>query len=301
MPASRLVCLVALFALPFLVAAAPPEESLAERDNVINIKKRPLASPAGGIRTAAAPKRPSQRVHPPEEEPTPPQTHSLPPLRLVNKKQARIDFEVPHAGRSGLGSVDVYTTTDEGKTWEKAPADRNVTLPISSKNHNPGPVSGSVTVTLPSDGKVYGFYLVVKNCAGVGNTLPNPGDAPQVRIERDTVVPEAELHPIKPDPNNPSAVVLSWKAKDRNLASHPISLEWAPRREGPWTAIGEPHMANTGHYTWKVSEEIPSRVYLRLSVRDRAGNVAVAQTPGHLVIDLQPPEVPVIKAIKGVD
>ncbi len=301
MPASRLVCLVSLLALPVLVAAAPPPEECAERDNVVHIKRRTRDIPASAARATPSTSRPSQPELPAEEEASPPEQSAVPDLRLVNKGQVKIDFEVPNAGRSGLGSVDVYTTTDEGKTWDKVPADRNVTLPINARSHSQGPVSGSVTVTLPADGKVYGFYLVVKNGAGLGNAPPKPGEAPQVRIERDTRQPEVELYAIKPVPGQPSAVLLTWKASDRNLASSPVSLEWATQRQGPWTAIGDAHLPNTGRYTWRTSPELPARVYLRLSVRDRAGNVAVAQTPQAVVIDMQPPATPVIKAIKAVD
>jgi hypothetical protein len=40
-----------------------------------------------------------------------------------------------------------------------------------------------------------------------------------------------------------------------------------------------------------VPEDTPPKVYLRLSVRDTAGNVAVAQTPQPVLIDLTEPEV----------
>jgi hypothetical protein len=82
-------------------------------------------------------------------------------------------------------------------------------------------------------------------------------------------------------------LVLSWKAGGRNLDPKPISLEWAPKRDGPWEIIGEEWLANTGKYVWKVPELMPPEVFLRLSVRDRAGKVAVAATPEPVVLYLR--------------
>lgn len=225
----------------------------------------------------------------------PPRMGQLPRCQIVNKKQVKLDFEVAKFGPSGLGGVDVYLTTDEGLTWEKSAGDPGVSLPVPGEARGAGPVHGSVTVALPRDGVIYGFYLVVKNRAGLGKLPPNPGDAPQIRIELDTTLPVAELYAPQPEPGSQNGLVLSWKAEDRNLAANPISLEWASNRDGPWDFIGDPQLPNTGKYVWKVPEKVPVKAYLRLSVRDTAGNVAVAQTPEPVLIDLIQPEVGSVK------
>jgi hypothetical protein len=216
---------------------------------------------------------------------------ALPPLRIVNKKQAKLEFEVAEFGPSGLGAVEVYMTTDEGATWQQTRAEPGTTLPLSGEIKNPGPVVGSVTVQLPNDGVTYGFYLVVKSRAGLGDPPPRAGDTPQVRIEVDTTPPLAELYAPTADPTRKDTLVLSWKAEDRNLASNPVSLEWAAKPEGPWEFIGDPHLPNTGRYTWVVPPRTPPKVYLRLTVRDTADNTAVAQTPDPVLIDLTKPRV----------
>jgi hypothetical protein len=225
---------------------------------------------------------------------------ALPLLQIVNKKQAKIEFEVPNTGRTGLGTVDVYVTTDEGATWEKAPADSSPTLPVTGEARGVGPVQGSVTVSLPRDGVIYGFYLVVKSKSGLGKPPPRPGDPPQVRIEADTTPPLAKLYAPVPHPSCSDRLVLSWEAEDRNLAPNPVSLEWAAWPNGPWSFIGDPQLPNTGRYSWQVPDNAPAKVYLRLSVRDLAGNVAVAQTDQSVIIETAPPEVPHIKLVTGV-
>jgi hypothetical protein len=216
---------------------------------------------------------------------------ALPALQIVNKRQVKLGFDVTRFGPSGLGSVDVYVTTDEGATWEKSQADPNVTLPVTAETRGAQPVRGSVTVNLPKDGLIYGFFLVVKSRAGLGKEPPRPGDPPQVRIELDTMQPEAELYAPQSDTVRPDCLVLTWKASDRNLAPNPISIEWSARPDGPWTFIGDAQLANTGRYLWQIAENTPAKVYLKLSVRDTAGNTAVALTPQPVLIDLTRPDV----------
>jgi hypothetical protein len=216
----------------------------------------------------------------------------LPPLRLVNRPQVKLDFDVSRFGPSGLGGVDVYVTLDEGANWEKAQTDpAAVALPNPEGPARAGPVHGSITLPLAREGVVYGFYLVVKSKAGLGKAPPEKGTLPLVRVERDTKLPDAKLYSPELDPANPGCLMMVWQAADKNLTEKPVSLEWAERREGPWECIGEPQLANTGRLSWKVPNTAPPKVYLRLKVQDQAGNVAVAQTGEPILIDLIVPEL----------
>jgi hypothetical protein len=53
-------------------------------------------------------------------------------------------------------------------------------------------------------------------------------------------------------------------------------------------------LPNTGRYLWQVPAMAPPAVFLRLSVKDMAGNIAVAQTQDPLLVDLNVPEFQVI-------
>jgi hypothetical protein len=214
---------------------------------------------------------------------------SLPALQIVNRGQVKLGFDVTKFGPSGLGSVDVYMTTNEGSTWEKMPGEPLVSLPLSPDGR--GPVRGNVTVSMNKEGLVYGFYLVVKSRAGLGKPPPQAGDPPQVRVELDTTPPDAQLFAPQPASDRHDTLTLTWKAVDRNLATNPVCLEWSPSPNGPWTFIGDSQLPNTGRYSWVLPEKMPAQVYLRLTVRDTAGNVAVAQTKQPVLIDLYQPEV----------
>ena len=217
----------------------------------------------------------------------------MPPVQVVNKRTVKMEFDVGKFGPSGLGGVDVWVTTDDGATWEKSGVDPNAMLPTSPDALNAGPVRGSVTLQLNQEGVTYGYYLVVKSKAGLGKPDPQPGEPPQVRVELDATPPEAVLIKPKADPTQPDTLILMWEATDKHLTSNPITLEWSAQAgpDGPWNVIGAAELPNTGQMHWKPPANVPPSVYLRLTVRDTAGNKAVAQTPKPELIDLSVPEV----------
>jgi hypothetical protein len=222
-----------------------------------------------------------------------------PELKITNKPDVKIAFDVDKVGPSGLGSVDVYMTTDEGASWEKVKDPVGVQLPPSIPA--PGaPVSGRVTVRLAREGVVYGFAVVVRSKLGLGAPEPKPGDAPQVRVELDTLAPAVDLFRPEPDPSRPDHMVLSWKCTDRNLAASPITIEWAEHATGPWQLIGGPELPNrlqggphrqdaTGSHVWHITGQIPPQVYLRLTARDRAGNASKAESRQPVPVDTSRP------------
>ncbi len=260
----------------------PPQQTLAQSD-----AGRQVIQPAGTWERAD---RASTAAVTPYGTPAG-SRGTLPPVEVLNKPQAPIDFQVGKYGPSGLGSVEVYVSTDDGATWTLSPGDRNVTLPPQTDARGGTPVTGSVQVELKQEGVVYGYFIVVKSRAGLGKKPPEPGTPPQIRLEMDITPPSAELYVPQPDPTRRDTLVLSWKATDKNLANNPVTLEWAERPDGQWIPIGPKEMANTGQYAWQVPATAPPSVYLRLAVRDVAGNVAVAQTKEPVLVDLSVPEV----------
>jgi hypothetical protein len=213
----------------------------------------------------------------------------LPPLQYVNTTQVTLEYEVARFGPSGVGSVELYLTRDDGTTWQRFASDQELRVPSPSDlGGSSGPIRRPLTVDLPGEG-IYGFYLVVRSGAGLGKPPPQNGDAPQMRVEVDTTRPAAQLFAPEAIPGRRDALVLSWTAADRNLAANPIMLEWAERQAGPWNAIAS-DLPNNGRFTWKLPPGLPYRVYLRLTVRDTAGNASMAETREPVLVDLNEPE-----------
>jgi hypothetical protein len=214
---------------------------------------------------------------------------SSPAVKIVKAREVRIDFTVGKVGPSGLGNADVYVTLDRGQTWKKMPGEVPISLPPGADLRGPE-VSGSVGVQLPAEGTIYGFLVAVKSKAGLAPPPPKPGDPPQALVELDTTAPTGKLFKPQLDPTQPNTLLLTWEAKDRNLGDKPITLEWAEQKDGPWNLIGEGQLPNTGQYPWRLPERLPPRVYLRLTMRDLAGNESRAQTDKPELIDLSVPQ-----------
>ncbi len=199
---------------------------------------------------------------------------------ITNQLHHELEFDVTKAGPSGIGVVELWVTQDKGQTWSL----------LSKRDDGHSPIG----FDLPGEGE-YGFTMIVRSKAGLGKEKPAPNQAPELRVEVDTTPPVAELYNVEADPRNKSYLFLIWNAKDKNLGPNPITIEWAESKEGPWNPIIT-DWANSGRYAWKMPERLPYRIYLRLQVRDQAGNVSVAETSQPVLVDLTEPEV----RIKGL-
>jgi hypothetical protein len=210
---------------------------------------------------------------------------------MINQPKLTLEYKVAKYGPSGVGSVELYYTRDDGHTWQPFGGQIKVNVPPPSDT-NPAETSvrRSLMIELPEEG-TYGLYMVVKSGAGLGKPPPQPGEPPQMRVQLDMTMPVAKLYKPEPDPTRPDSLVILWDAKDRNLTDTPVTLEWANSGDGPWNLIGPPEHHNTGRYVWQVPPNTPSQVYMRLTVRDTAGNVTYAVTPEPVLIDLVLPEV----------
>jgi hypothetical protein len=213
-------------------------------------------------------------------------------LLYVNHAHVTLQYEIAKLGTSGIGSVELYVTRDEGRTWSPSGGEKNINLPPTTELRTGIPMRRNLAVDLPEDG-IYGFYLVVKSGVGLGKRPPKPGDAPEIRIELDTKAPRVEFFEPEVDPAQRDSLILSWNVLpgEPNLTDRPVTLEWAERKTGQWKVIGEPEMLNTGRYTWHVTPDVPARVHLRITVRDKAGNTGVATSDTPVPVDLNEPEV----------
>ena len=125
---------------------------------------------------------------------------------------------------------------------------------------------------------LYGFRLVVISHSGLKSRLPQPGDPADKWIRVDVDPPVAKITSAPYGAGEQAGkLVINWEALDDLLAVRPIELSYSTRPDGPWTTI-EKGLRNTGSYAWSVQSDAPDRVYLRLTVRDEAGNEQFDQT-----------------------
>ncbi|MFT3878928.1 MAG: hypothetical protein QM703_04620 [Gemmatales bacterium] len=204
------------------------------------------------------------------------------PVLWSNSLHLDLDFDVK-AGPSGVGLLELYYTLDAGKTWQL----------LDKREESAKPFS----VDVPNEG-IYGFTMVVKNKAGLGRGAPQPGELPEVRVGVDITAPVCEIiTPLEPVPGSKGLINVKWTAIDANLSSGPVKLEWSENPSGPWHPIVE-KQPNNGVFRWRVPDNTPYQVFLKLEVTDVAGNVGQFITREPVLVDLQMPEVKILGLTK---
>ncbi|MCA9240346.1 MAG: hypothetical protein KDA37_09110 [Planctomycetales bacterium] len=182
---------------------------------------------------------------------------------LVNSDRFELQYELQSVGRWGVSRVEVWGTDDGGATWRSFAIDADQRSPVN--------------VQTPGDG-LYGFTVVVQSVGGLEREPPRPGDKPDVYVQVDHTQPVATLLDVtQPQGYFADHLIFNWAASDTNLAEQPVSLLYAAQPSGPWLPVAT-NLPNAGRYSWRLQRHVPSRVWFRLEVRDRAGNVGVDQS-----------------------
>lgn len=193
-------------------------------------------------------------------------------IRYVNDPNLSIDYDVSLVGPSGVGRVELWGSLDDGQTWTYMAEDKDCTSPMN--------------VALKSDGK-YGFQILVFNGAGVGMERPQSGSMPQMDVVLDRINPRVQLYGIQLQAEF-GDLEISWGAEDLNLGSNPVLLSWSSSTEGPWRAMTKFPLENTGHFTWRIPEGVPGKVFIRIDVCDLSKNATTLVT-GPVVTDIVRP------------
>lgn len=196
---------------------------------------------------------------------------------VVNSPRFLLEYDISATGNGGAARVELYGTTDGGETWKLVGADLDKTSPME--------------VQVDKNG-VYGFSFVVQTAAAAAKR-PERGSSPQKWVMVDTEKPKADLKGIEKTPDGD--YIIHWEADDRQLAAKPITLTFSYSPSGPWFPIGA-YLENTGSFTWKAGTRAPKQLYVRMTVRDLAGNTAVADSSKIMVADRAVPQVQVRQA-----
>jgi hypothetical protein len=215
----------------------------------------------------------------------------LPAPQVINVTSFKLAYEVEDKGASGVARADIWVTRDDGHTWTQW---QTIDKPESM-----------LVIDLAKKGTkevegVYGIKVILHSGAGLAREAPKPGELPDLRVDVDLTAPALMVFQPVPDATHKDTLVLRWKADDRNLAADPITLEWAEGPKGPWFPIASTdsigstpgavkRLPNTGSYSWKVPANTPPRVYLKVSARDVAGNVAEVIPENPILVDLNKP------------
>ncbi|MFM7117433.1 MAG: hypothetical protein ACKO0N_12440 [Planctomycetota bacterium] len=193
-----------------------------------------------------------------------------PPPRLptdnmlsVNSQRFRLNYENSYIDPNLVKSVILWLTTDGGQSWTSYGEDADLVSPFPVQVEREG---------------TYGFRIVYETTDGVMGRTPARGDQPDMWVRVDVTPPTVQLISAPYGRGaDAGSLVINWRAEDFDIGARPVTILWGQTAEGPWTNIVTGH-PNTGTYSWRVDNQTPDKVFLRLEVTDAAGNQTVSQT-----------------------
>ncbi len=206
-------------------------------------------------------------------------------VRMVNSPAFELDYQTEPADPAGIRAVELWGTEDQGRTWRRFAVDDDTRSPL--------------LVQVDREG-LYGFRLVIWDVSGRATPQPRPGAAPEVWVGVDLTPPHARLTGAQLDQSSPTPhLLVTWEADDWSLAPGPVSLFFSPHPGGPWEPIVREY-DNTGRFLWPIDRPLPERVFLRIEVRDQAGNVGTHETVEPVTLVVREPEVS-IRQVRPLD
>jgi hypothetical protein len=285
-------------AFPVSAGESPyPKTNVEDADSPAPQPALPPASQSRAQNLAPSPelkRQPTEteRIHPPVADRYPPELpealegppqpnvdHStidgelLPPgihPHMVNKSQFELLYDVESVGAAGIAQIELWGTSDGGQHWLSYGLDDDARSPMLVKVDGEG---------------IYGFRVVVKTGAGLEGAKPASGDPPDVWVGVDLTKPVGNLISAEQGSGDEAGeLVICWEAADERLAPRPISLRMSESPEGPWHTIAS-GLDNTGRYAWRLDQRTPQRLFLRLEVRDEAGNIRIDDSTEPVTIE----------------
>ena len=196
--------------------------------------------------------------------------------QLVSDSVFNVAYTVENVGPSGVSSVELFVTEDNGQQWFRYANDTDLESPMQ--------------VDVQGEG-TFGFAIRVRNGVGFIDPPPQPGERPEIIVTVDRTAPTVELLVPQIRVNGSASVRLGWRVLDSQSTA--IRLEWATTATGPWVPVFDWQM-DRGGYEWPVGPNMPHSLHFRLLARDSAGNIGSAQTSQPVIIDLKRPKARMI-------
>jgi hypothetical protein len=248
-------------------AAKPAPVSGAARSRIAAaVEAREVASSGGhSVEDAASRRRDEKEAPSAPAQATrdaTPSTGTLPTgerPRMTSSKRFNLDYSVDAVGPAGVEKVELWVTRNGGLDWDLGWIDEDRESPL--------------LVEVDDEG-IYGFRLVIVGKNGLASQTPRSGELADLWIGVDATKPTVEITSAAYGSDEHAGQLdIRWVAADSHLANRPVTLSFSNQPDGPWTTIAA-GLPNTGQYHWRVDSRVPAQFYLRIEVRDEAGNTA---------------------------
>ncbi|MCH7688817.1 MAG: hypothetical protein IH899_19400 [Planctomycetes bacterium] len=197
----------------------------------------------------------------------------------MNSRRFQIGYRIDDVGASGISRVELFITQSDGKKWYKYGEDADRTSPFE--------------VEVPSDGR-YGFMLRAHSGLGLASLPPQPGDNPAISVIVDKTPPIVELLPVQQGRGDQlHKLSIRWKVTDDYPTEKPIALSYSTDPNGPWEPITG-WISDSGSFLWTTGPGMPSKLYIRLTARDAAGNMTRTASTDPVIVDFSKPAARIV-------
>jgi hypothetical protein len=187
-----------------------------------------------------------------------------------NSKAFRLDYGIDNDPGAPISSVELWGTTDQGRTWDRWGTDSDRESPFDIEVETEG---------------LFGFRMVIVGANGLASRRPLPGDQADSWINVDTTVPRSQIiSALNGKGPDAGSLVIEYQALDAHFPDRPISVYYSETPKGPWIPITQ-GARNAGRFVWPADARLPEKVFLRLEAIDAAGNVGAHQLD--LPVDVQ--------------
>ena len=189
-------------------------------------------------------------------------------VEFSNTRELIITSKLAKVTRSGVVKSHLFVRTPT-TNWARAEPGEKAEQIVAGENKE---ITWNYAVK--GDGQ-YGFIVVPENAAGGRDPDPEPADPAQFLITVDTVDPVVSdvAAVVKPGARGNPKVEITWNARDENLESLPILVEYGIAPAGPWKPIspGGGKIANSGSTTWDITDDIKEwKFWIKVSATDLA-------------------------------
>lgn len=199
--------------------------------------------------------------------------------KVVSTTSFNIGYSLEQVGPSGVGSVKLFITEDNGRMWYEYGSDPDRISPFPVRVEKSGQ-----------------FGFAIRACSGIGlsENPPQPGQLPEIVVIVDQVAPRPKFGAIQQGQGLAhNQIQFSWVLTDSDLPQTSVMLLKSDTPNGPWEPISG-WIENSGRYQWSVDQSVDRPVYVRLEARDLAGNIGRTELEQPLQIDLVKPTARII-------
>jgi hypothetical protein len=181
----------------------------------------------------------------------------------TNELSFGLEYDVNTVGPGGVSEVELWATRDGGTSWSRWGSDPDRRSPFE--------------VEVDGEG-AFGFRIVVMSRGGLATRPPQPGNEADQWVVVDSTAPKVALRGATYGSDERiGQLEIAWEAEDANLTEKSVNLYYSDRADGPWTRIvGD--LANQGVHYWRVDSRIPPKIFVKVEVRDGAGNMRSDQS-----------------------